>query len=117
VLGGTAGIPHGVANAILLTRVMQFNLTACAAELALLAGPLGVRSVGRSDQSAAEAVIQQVEELVRGFDLPRRLREVGLSATDLPGLAAIGLENPTVATNPRPIRAAGELEELLRELW
>ena len=34
VLGGTANVPHGIANAIILPHAMRFNADVCANELA-----------------------------------------------------------------------------------
>ena len=42
VLGGTAGVPHGIANAIMLPHVMRFNVDATASQLAELAGAMGL---------------------------------------------------------------------------
>ena len=42
VLGGTAGVPHGIANAIMLPHVIRFNVDATAPQLAELAGAMGL---------------------------------------------------------------------------
>src|SRR6266436_6074936 len=57
VLGGTAGVPHGVANSIILPHAMRFNLGAAASELAQAAEAMGIARAGKSDESAAEEAI------------------------------------------------------------
>jgi maleylacetate reductase len=46
VLGGSAGVPHGVANSIMLPHAMRFNLPTCAPELAAVARALGLEVAG-----------------------------------------------------------------------
>src|SRR2546427_1291673 len=54
VLGGTAGVAHGVANSIILPHAMRFNLDVAAPELAQIAEAMGIVRVGQSAESAAE---------------------------------------------------------------
>jgi Iron-containing alcohol dehydrogenase len=54
VLGGTAGVPHGIANSIILPHAMRFNLNAAAPELVQVAEAMGIAHAG---QSAAEEAI------------------------------------------------------------
>lgn len=115
VLGGTAGIPHGVANAIMLPHAMRFNAEACAAELAPLAAALGVAH--GQVQEMARAAAGNVAALVAGLGLPSRLRDVGVREPDLPRLAQFAFANKTVQNNPKKIGDMGEIEELLREAW
>ncbi|MFL5804685.1 MAG: iron-containing alcohol dehydrogenase family protein [Roseiflexaceae bacterium] len=117
VLGGTAGVPHGVANSIMLSHVMCFNQDAAAAELALAAEALGIARAGRDDTALAEAAAHQVDALVERMGLPQHLRDVGLREADLPRLARIAFENRTVRSNPQPITEVGQLEELLHAAW
>jgi maleylacetate reductase len=117
VLGGSAGVPHGVANSIVLPHAMRFNRDAAAAELALAAEALGIPRDGRGDAALAEAAAQHVFETVGRMGLPQRLRDVGVGHGDLPRLARLAFEGRTVHNNPRPIADAGQIEELLREAW
>jgi alcohol dehydrogenase class IV len=117
VLGGSAGVPHGVANSIVLPHAMRFNRDAAAAELAEAAEALGVPRDGRGDAELAEAAAQRVFDMVGRMGLPQRLRDAGVRADDLPRLARQTFEGRTVHNNPRPIADAGQIEELLREAW
>jgi alcohol dehydrogenase class IV len=105
-LGGRFGIPHGVANAIVLPHAMRYNADAVAPEFARLAGALGAAS-------APEAVF----DLVASLGLPQRLRDVGLDEGDLAVVAQDAMRSQAVAGNPKPIRAPDQLLEILRPAW
>ena len=117
VLGGTAGVPHGVANSIILPHALRFNLDATAPQLAEAADALGIARAVQSAEAAAEAVIQRVSALIDELRLPRRLRDAGVQATDLPQLAAVALQSRAVQSNPKPVQGAAEMEALLRAAW
>jgi alcohol dehydrogenase class IV len=115
VLGGSAGVPHGVANAIMLPHVMRFNLHACVAELAA-AGRAMAAGAG-DDRASAEAAIAATAALIRDIGLPTRLRDAGVAWDDLPRLAALAMRSDAVQANPLPIADAGQVEGLLRAAW
>src|ERR1051326_4253742 len=74
VLGGTAGVPHGVANSIILPHAMRFNLDATAAQLAQAAAFMGIATAGMSAEAAAEAGIEHISRLIGKMNQPQRLR-------------------------------------------
>ena len=117
VLGGTAGVPHGVANSIVLPHVMRFNLDATAPQLAQGAEAMGISLAGRSAESAVEEAIQRVYDLIGQMNLPQRLRDVGVQETDLPHLARVALQSRAVQSNPKPISDVAQIEEVLRAAW
>jgi maleylacetate reductase len=120
-LGGTAGVPHGVANGIVLPHAMRFNLDATAPQLARAAEAMGI---GRdtpgtyiSDVAAAEEGVQRIYDLIGQMNLPQRLRDVGVSEADLPHLAQVALQSRSVQSNPKPITSAAQVEAVLRAAW
>jgi alcohol dehydrogenase class IV len=117
VLGGTAGVPHGVANSIMLPHAMRFNLDATAAEQAQFAETIGIARDGRSDAALAEDGIEHVAALIAQLGLPQRLRDAGVPEAALPQLAELALQSRTVRNNPKPIGAVAELEQVLRAAW
>ncbi len=116
VLGGTAGVPHGTANAIMLPHVMRFNLDATASQLAQVAQAMGLMRDGQSDQVLADAAARRVYDMVAAMNLPQRLRKVGVSENDLPRLAELAAQSRTVKNNPKPIDAP-QVESVLRAAW
>ena len=117
VLGGTAGVPHGVANSIILPHAMRFNLDVAVPELAQVAEAMGIVRAGQSADSAAEEAIQKIYELIGQMNLAQHLRDVGVQETDLPGLARVALQSRAVQSNPRAITDAAQIEEVLRAAW
>lgn len=107
--GGRYGVPHGVANSILLPYGMEYNLPACAPRLAEVAAALGVDTRGLDDEAAALAGIAAVRQLARACGLPARLSEVGVPREGLAQMAADALGDAMMFTNPNP---AGEEDVL-----
>jgi alcohol dehydrogenase class IV len=117
VLGGTVGVPHGVANAIILPHAMRFNLDATAGQLAQVATAIDPAISGDSTAAVAAAGIDRVAALIRELGLPQRLRDVGVAGSDLPQLARLAVASSAVRNNPKPVKDAAELEALLRDAW
>jgi maleylacetate reductase len=117
VLGGTMGVPHGVANSIILPHAMRFNLDAAAPELAQAAEAMGIPAAGLSAEAAAQEAIQAVHRLIGQLSLPRRLRDASIQEADLPRLAQIAFQSRTVQSNPKPVRDVAQVEAILRAAW
>jgi len=106
-LGGKFGIPHGVANAMLLPHVMAFNCDAIAGRLAVAAEAMGLDTAGRSAARAAEAVIERIQEWTRALEIPQNLRHYGVTESDLDGLAeAASKVQRLLANNPKKLELA-----------
>ncbi|HVB20828.1 MAG TPA: iron-containing alcohol dehydrogenase [Ktedonobacteraceae bacterium] len=116
-LGGTAGVPHGIANSIILPHAMRFNLDATVPQLAQAADAMGISLVGRSAEAAVEEAIQRIYALIGQMNLPQHLRDVGVQETDLPSLAQVALSSNAVRNNPKPITSAAQIESVLRAAW
>ena len=117
VLGGTAGVPHGVANGIILPHAMRFNLDATASQLAQAAAAMGLELKDQSDEAAGEAAAQHVYNLISQLGLPQRLREAGVNEADLPHLAQLALKSSAVKSNPKPLTDAAQVEAIFRAAW
>jgi maleylacetate reductase len=119
VLGGSANIPHGIANSIILPHAIRFNAEATATQLLPAAEAMGIPSNGISPNVVVEAMVQKIFHLIAQMNLPQHLRDagVGLQESDLPRIASIAFQNRIVQNNPKPITDVSQLEELLREAW
>jgi alcohol dehydrogenase class IV len=123
VLGGAAGVPHGVANSIILPHAMRFNADAAVPpppELAWglqAAAALGLAPKEQRARAAADAAAEKVSRLVGQLNLPQRLRDAGVNEADLPRLAQLAYQSRTVHNNPKPITGPAPLEALLRAAW
>ena len=101
-LSTDAPIPHGVANAILLPPVMEFNLPHVIDKYADVAVALGVNVEGMSKGEAACAAIDEIQELNRELSIPTGLGEAGLHREKIPKLAADSMLDHCHKLNPRP---------------
>lgn len=89
------GVPHGLANAILLPHVLAFNAPACAAQLVKIGIVMGVTAT-------AEAVIETVRELGAQIGIPAGLRQVGVDETFLAEMTQDAFESGNAQiVNPR----------------
>ena len=105
------GLPHGVANAMLLPEVMRFNLPAATKRFADIAEALGCDVRGLSDEAAAEAGIEAVANFCREMGIPEYLDDVGVDKAKVPAMAVTALEDGVGATNPRKTTVS-ECEEV-----
>lgn len=117
VLGGTANLPHGVANAIILPHAIRFNADATVTELLPAVRVLGISENGISPTGVIEAMADAVSEWIRRMNLPQRLRDAGVDQSDLPNLAQIAFQSRTVQNNPKPVKDVTQIEALLRQAW
>jgi alcohol dehydrogenase class IV len=66
-------------------------------------------------QAGAQAA-DRIDDLVARLGLKTKLRELGITAGELPDIAGQGLRDYMMINIPRPIEGA-EIEELLRKAW
>jgi alcohol dehydrogenase class IV len=100
-LGGHFNLHHGLACAIVLPRVMEFNLIGAPCRYADVARALGKRVDGLPVMEAARLAPQAVYELLQVLELPTRLSEVGVTADRIPAMARDAITSGIHATNPR----------------
>jgi lactaldehyde reductase len=119
VLGGTANIPHGIANSIILPHAIRFNADVTAPQLLPAAEALGIPVNRINPTVAIEALVQKIFHLIGQMNLPQHLHQagVGLQKSDLPNLAQLAFQNRTVQNNPKPITGAIQIEQLLMDAW
>lgn len=96
------GLPHGLANAILLPHVMAFNATQAAERYVNIARALGVDTAGMSAHDAALNGIEAVYRLYARLGIPRTLRAVGLTPDRIPRMAHQSMLDSCHRRNPRP---------------
>ena len=116
-VGGLYGVPHGVANGILLPHTMRFNLDACSDRLLLVAEAMGVDIHGLTEEEAGLAAADRTDGLCRELGIPRRLRDAGVPEEGLELIASATLHDRGLATNPKPVHDAGPIMEVLRQAW
>jgi len=101
-LGGMFGIPHGLANAVLLPYVVDYNLIGAPAKYALVADIMGAGTEEMSEREAAEACVDAIFRLNDDVGIPLTLEDLGLPSDRIPEMARIALTvTRPVENNPR----------------
>jgi len=115
-IGAEFHIPHGVANSIMLTPVMEFNKHGNLDRFAEMAAYLGQNTAGLSTAEAADAAVEAMGQLAADLDIPEHLSEFGIKDEDIPQLAE-GVMKVTrlLANNPRELTQK-DAEEIYRRV-
>ena len=99
-LGGFYNTPHGVANAILLTHVMKYNLPSCKDRYADIARALKIDTSHMTPDQAANAAIDYIEKLAERIHIPK-LSQTAFKPSDVLTLSLHALEDTGMPENPR----------------
>ena len=95
--------PHGVANAVLLPYVMEFNKDYTGEKFREIARAMGVEGVdAMSAEEYRAAAINAVRQLSKDVGIPQTLSEIGVKEEDLPDLATAAMADVCTGGNPRP---------------
>ena len=109
-LGARFDIAHGVANALLLPIVMEFNMPACEAKYCDIAKAMGVDITGMTVSEGAKAAVEAVKKLSQDLGIPQTLREINIPEASLAQLANDAFNDVCTGGNPREITEADILE-------
>lgn len=102
-LGAHYDTPHGVANALLLPYVMEYNAESPAAPKYInIAKAMGVNTDGMTQEEGVRAAIEAVEKLSLSIGIPQHLHEIGVREEDLHQLAVDAYNDVCTGGNPRP---------------
>ncbi len=113
-MGGLYGVPHGLANAIILPRVLEFCVDAAAPKLARLARAGGIATGNDSDASAARRFIDKIDAMNRAMGIPATIRE--LHAEDIPLIVERALKEAHPAYPVPRIMSRDECVALVKRL-
>lgn len=111
-MGSLHDIPHGVANALLLPTIMEFNMPECIEKFGVIARTMGVNTTGMTAEEAAQAACDAVKNLAIRVGIPQHLTELGIKEEHIPALAAQAITDVCTPGNPRDVT-----EEQIVELY
>jgi alcohol dehydrogenase class IV len=100
-LGVFAGVPHGLACALMLPAALQINRRTAETPLAELARATGV-SESRCDAVAADAFLDHIRILCADLNVPAKLSQVGVRSEQLDDLVR-GSRGNSMNGNPRQL--------------
>lgn len=113
-LGAFYDTPHGVANALLLPYVMEYNASATGEKYREIAKAMGVPAVdSMSCDEYREAAVAAVRTLSQKINIPQKLHQIGVKEQDLAALAKSAFEDVCTPGNPRAT-SQDEILELYR---
>lgn len=106
-LGGHFHVPHGLANALMLTEVLEFNMPSAMPLYAELGVVLDQAAAEQGQQGQARVLVDRMRALVAATGLATKLSAVGVSSADLDLLASEALKQERLlGNNPVPIALA-----------
>jgi acetaldehyde dehydrogenase/alcohol dehydrogenase len=128
-LGSEFHIPHGLANALMISNVIRFNATDNPTKQAAFSQYSRPQAVcryaqiashlqlgGNTDKQRVENLIAWVDEMKRKLDIPASIREAGVSEADflakVDKLAEEAFDDQCTGANPR-FPLISELKQLL----
>lgn len=114
-LGALYDTPHGVANAIILPTVMEYNAPATGEKYREIARAMGVKDVdGMSQEEYRKAAIDAVKQLSQDVGIPADLKDI-VKPEDIPFLAQSAYDDACRPGNPRDT-SVEEITELYKSL-
>ncbi len=95
--------PHGVANAVLLPYVMEFNAPNTGEKFREIARAMGVKGVDEMSQDEyRKAAIDAVKQLKKDVNIPETLKDINVKEEDLEALSEAAMADVCTGGNPRP---------------
>lgn len=107
-LGGRFPVGHGLANALFLPYVMEFNRPACREKYARVAELLGEPVAGLSLDEASRRGVDAVRQLSLDIEIPQRLSDIEVpeGILDEVATACMATQMRILTNNPRTVSLA-----------
>lgn len=114
-LGALYDTPHGVANAIILPTVMEYNAEYTGEKYKYIAKAFGVENVDAMTQEEyRKAAVEAVKKLSQDVEIPQNLKEI-VKEKDLDFLAISAFNDVCTGGNPKDT-SVEEIKELYKSL-
>ena len=105
-LGALYDTPHGIANAIILPTVMEYNAEATGEKYREIARAMGVKNVdAMSQEEYRKAAVDAVRKLSEDVGIPKDLKEI-VKKEDIPFLAQSAYDDACRPGNPKETSVA-----------
>ncbi len=116
-LGALFDVPHGIANALLLPYVLEYNYPGNIDKFCRMAVSMDQEADGLSPRDTASLVADAVYDLADDIGIPLSLDELNIPEDSIPEMAkaAIRVERPLM-NNPRPMTVE-IIEEIYRQAF
>lgn len=114
-MGSLFDIPHGVANALLLPTIMEYNKPVCMDKYVEIAKAMDAYKEGMTKAEAAQAACDAVRALAIEVGIPQHLSDLGITEKDIDALADQAIEDVCTPGNPRLVTRQ-DIVELYRKV-
>ncbi|RRC94959.1 lactaldehyde reductase [Schaalia canis] len=115
-LGGRYDAPHGLANGILLAKVMAFNADYTGEKYRDIAAAFGVEGAHTMPlDEARQAAVDAVAQLTVDLGNPTTISEIGVTEDGIAGLTEDAFADVCTPGNPRPVTRE-DIEAIYRSL-
>ena len=101
-LSAVAGLHHGLANALMLPHVIEYNLDVVASRYAAIDTALNGPKKG-STESRAQHCLKSILHLMSRLGLPKRLRDVGVEEAQFEKMVPQAMADACAPGNPREL--------------
>ena len=112
-VSGFYGVAHGVANAVLLPYLMEFNLIGNIERFTEIARAMGENTIGLTTMEAARLSIKAVKQLNQDVGIPDSLKPYGVDETWLDPMVEDAMKSGLILINPVRVNRA-QVKELYR---
>ncbi|MBM4276996.1 MAG: iron-containing alcohol dehydrogenase [Deltaproteobacteria bacterium] len=116
-IGARFGVPHGIANSILLPHCILYNLDACPDRYSRIAEAMGKEIKGMEPLKAGEQAAIAMWEFTKAIGMPQTLREVNVEESVLEQCANDALMDGAIVYNPRPIFHPAEILKVYQKAF
>ncbi len=113
-LGGLYGVPHGLANAVILPYVLEISRTDAEEKLARLAVAGGIGQADETSETLSRRFIEKIKAMNRNMNIPETIRE--LQEKDIPLIAKRALKEANPLYPVPTILDQSQCEALIRRL-
>ncbi|MFM1653760.1 iron-containing alcohol dehydrogenase [Brevibacillus sp. B_LB10_24] len=97
------GVPHGVANSILIPHVMEYNALAVPELFADIAEDMGENTAGLTLMEKAGKAVEAVQKLSRDIGIPARFSDFHLDRGRIQDMARDAMKSGNIPINPRKV--------------
>ena len=111
-LGGTYGIPHGLANAVILPHLLDYYGESIYVPLSELANAVGIK--GATPEVKAKAFIQAVKDMNAYMDIPTQIK--GIKEEDIPVMVSRSLKEANPLYPVPKFMGKEEMTAMYREI-
>lgn len=114
-LGVICKVPHGLANAVMLTTGMNWNseIPEIRKKYISIAKHLNIAK-GTSEEETFQNLIHKIRSLLEVSHIQEQMKNYAVTEKDLPLMASTAFNDPSLLTNPRKVKSLSEIEHLLK---